>query len=106
VDLPYHRQTACNAVCHDAFLALKAAEDITLYQGVEMAIPHNKKYRIHSFPKDAFHIACIAHKTRIQNILRSPGIDPIEKALLKQRYINLSASQSGYVEKQKKAIVR
>jgi len=88
----------------DAFLALKAVEDISLYQGVELAIPHNKKYRIHGFPKDAFHIACISHRTRIQNILRSPGIDPIEKALLKQRYINLSIAQNGYVEKQKKAL--
>ena len=56
----------------DAFLALKAVEDTTLYQGVELAIPHNKKYRLSGFPKDAFHIACIAHRTRIQNILRAP----------------------------------
>jgi hypothetical protein len=53
---------------------------------------------------DAFHIACISHKTRLQNVLRAPGIDPIEKALLKQRLINLSAGQGGYIEKQKKAL--
>jgi len=61
----------------DAFLALKAVEDSTLYQGVELAIPHSPKYRIHSFLKDAFHIACISHRTRIQNMLRTPGVDPI-----------------------------
>jgi len=87
----------------DAFLALKAVEDTTLYQGVELAIPHTKKYRLSGFPKDAFHIACIAHRTRIQNILRTPGVDPIEKALLKQRFANLSTAQSGYIEKQRKA---
>ena len=88
----------------DAFLALKAVEDTTLYQGVELAIPHNKKYRLSGFPKDAFHLACISHRTRIQNILRAPGIDPIEKALLKQRFTNLSTAQSGYIEKQKKVM--
>ena len=88
----------------DAFLALKAVEDTTLYQGVELAYPHNKKYRINGFPKDSFHIACIAHRTRIQNILRAPGIDPIEKALLKQRFANLSTGQKGYIEKQEKVI--
>jgi hypothetical protein len=88
----------------DAFLALKYVEDKTLYQCAENCFPHNKKYRVNGFPKDAFHIACIAHKTRLQNVLRSPGIDPIEKALLKQRFVNLSAGQGGYVEKQRKAL--
>jgi len=55
---------------------------------------------------DAFHIACKGHRTRLQNILKTPGLDPIEKALLKQRLVNLSAGQGGYVEKQKKALVK
>ena len=89
----------------DAFLALKIVEDSTLYQGAEQIIPHGKKYRVGCcFPKDSFHIACISHKTRLQNILRSPGIDPIEKALLKQRFLNLPIAQGGYIEKQKKAL--
>jgi hypothetical protein len=86
----------------DAFLALKAVDDSTLYQGAEQTHPHSKKYRVSGFPKDAFHIACIGHKTRLQNILRSPGIDLIEKTLLKQRFTNLSAAQEGYIEKQRK----
>jgi len=89
---------------HDAFLALKVVENKTHYQGVEDSIPHSGKYRVNGFPKDAFHIACISHKTRLQNVLRAPGIDPIEKALLKQRLVNLSAGQGGYVEKQRKAL--
>ena len=87
----------------DAFLALKVVENKIQYQGVENAIPHNGKYRVSGFPKDSFHIAAISHKTRLQNILRSPGIDPIEKALLKQRFANLSTAQTGYIEKQKKS---
>jgi hypothetical protein len=69
----------------DAFSALKVVENKTLYQGVEDTTPHDKDYRVGGFPKDAFHIACHGHKTRIKNILRTPGLDPIEKALLKQR---------------------
>jgi hypothetical protein len=87
----------------DAFFALQAVEE-SGYKTAEKTYPHNGKYRVSGLPKDAFHIACIAHKTRLQNILRAPGIDPIEKALLKQRFVNLSAGQGGYVEKQKKAL--
>jgi hypothetical protein len=89
----------------DAILALKAIEK-TSYKITDEVFPRNAKYRVRGFPKDSFHIACIAHKTRLQNILRSPGIDPIEKALLKQRLANLTSAQSGYIEKQKKALSR
>jgi len=87
----------------DAFLALKAVED-SGYIIADQTHPHSKKYRVNSFPKDSFHIACIAHRTRLQNILRAPGIDPIEKALLKQRFTNLSTAQNGYIEMQRKAL--
>jgi hypothetical protein len=88
----------------DAFLALTVVEDSTAYQGVEKAIPHCKEYRVKGFPKDSFHIACGSHKTRIQNMLKTPGIGPIEKALLRQRLANLPAAQNGYIEKQRKAL--
>ena len=88
----------------DAFLVLKVLEKKPLYLGAENSHPHNKKYRVSGFPKDSFHIACISHKTRLQNILRAPGIDPIEKALLKQRFANLQIAQSIYIELQKKAL--
>jgi hypothetical protein len=88
----------------DAFLALKTVENSTMYQGVENATPHHKDYRVGGYPKDSFHIACGSHKTRIKNMLRTPGIDPIEKSLLKQRLANLPTAQNGYIEKQKKAL--
>ena len=84
----------------DAFFAFAIVEDSTSYQKAEQTYPHNKKYRVNGFPKDSFHIACIAHRTRVQNILRTPGLDLIEKALLKQRFANLSTAQSSYVKKQ------
>ncbi|GBU26527.1 hypothetical protein R84B8_00037 [Treponema sp. R8-4-B8] len=76
------------------------------YEVVEQAIPHDKDYRVSGFPRDAFHVACIGHKTRIQNILKAPGIDLIEKTLLKQRLANMSTAQTAYVEKQKKALTK
>jgi hypothetical protein len=89
----------------DVFLVLTIVDDSALYQAVEKSYPHHKDYRVKGgYPKDSFHVACGSHKTRLQNILKSPGIDPIEKALLKQRLANLSAGQGGYVEKQKKAL--
>jgi len=87
----------------DAFLALQAVEEDG-YKTSDKTFPHHKDYRFGGYPKDSFHIACQSHITRIKNILRAPGIDPIEKALLKQRLINLPAAQNGYIEKQKKAL--
>ena len=88
-----------------AFLCLEAVEDITGYKVADKTWPHLPKYRIEGFPKDAFHVACMSHKTRIRNILRSPGIDAIEKTLLKQRFANLSAAQKAYMKKQKETLV-
>jgi len=88
----------------DAFLALKVVED-SGYKVADQTHPHNKKYRINGLPRDSFHIACIAHRTRLQNMLRTPGVDPIEKALLKQRFANLATGQKGYIEKQEKVLL-
>jgi len=87
----------------DAFLAVKALDEQDC-KSIDSFFPHNSKYRVNGFPKDSFHIACISHKTRLQNVLRSPGIDLIEKKLLKQRFANLSTAQGGYLEKQKRAL--
>ena len=89
----------------DALSCLELVEDTVGYKKfVDKAIPHIPKYRVEGFPKDAFHIACRAHKTRIRNVLRAPGIDSIEKNLLKQRRANLSVAEKSYVKKQGKAL--
>jgi len=88
----------------DAFLALKVAESAG-YKEAEQTYPHDNEYRIkEGFPKDAYHIACNGHKGRLQNILKTPGLDPIEKALHKQRLVNISTGQKKYVELQRKAL--
>jgi hypothetical protein len=88
----------------DALRCLKTVEDQTLYQGAETTYPKARKYRIQSLPKDAFHLACIAHRTRLRNVLRAPGINMIEKAVLDQRIANMTATQGNYIEKQKQAL--
>jgi len=89
----------------DAFIALQAIED-SAYKIAEKIYPFDSKYKINGFFKVSFHIACIAHRTRLQNMLRTSGVDPIEKALLKQQFANLATGQKGYVEKQGKALDR
>jgi len=91
----------------DAFLALQVVENSAFYKEADKTYPHHKNYRVRSangLPKDAFHFACGSHKARLKNTLRSPGIDLLEKSLLKQRFANLAVAQSGYIAKQKKAL--
>jgi len=57
----------------DAFLALETVEGLH-YEIADKTIPHVTKYRVKGFPMDAFHIACHSHKTRLKNILKTPGL--------------------------------
>jgi len=88
----------------DALRCLAVVEDSAEYKIAEKTYPLNKKHRIKGYPKDSYHIAANAHRTRLRNMLRTPGVDPIEKALLKQRYANLATGQKGYCEKQGEAL--
>jgi hypothetical protein len=89
----------------DALRSLRTVENRSLYQGAETTHPTASKYRINGYPKDAFHLACIAHRTRLHNILRVPGINMTEKAVMSQRAANMTTAQGSYIEKQKKALV-
>ena len=88
----------------DAFLCLKIVKDTAGYKAANNTWPHNPKYRIQDFPKDSFHLACIAHRTRLLNVLRVPGVNMIEKAVLQQRIDNMTAAQGSYIQMQKKAL--
>ena len=88
----------------EAFLCLEIVENHAHYQAVEKSYPHRSKYRLKGFPKDAFHIACASHRTRLQNMLSATGLDLIEKSLLEQRRSNLTTAQNSYVNKQKIAL--
>jgi predicted nucleic acid-binding protein len=87
-----------------AFLALEVLQNAEIYQFAEKTYSHRAEFRYKEMPKDAFHVACAGHKARIDNILRTPGINLTEKELLKQRYSNIVTAQSVYLEKQKKTL--
>ena len=70
----------------------------------EATYPTSPKYRYHGFPRDAVHLACDAHRTRLKNTLRSPGINMIEKAVLAQRISNMTTIKAAYSEKQRTAL--
>jgi hypothetical protein len=90
----------------DALRSLEVVEDGAGYKTAEKTYPTDPKKRVQGFPKDAFHQACGSHNVRLRNILRTPGLDMLEKDLLKQRAVNMKTAQGAYVEKQRKALNR
>ncbi|MDR1787465.1 MAG: hypothetical protein LBR16_03335 [Treponema sp.] len=88
----------------DALLVLKTVENPAVYEGAEQAFPHYGQWRCKGFPRDAFHVACIAHKTRIKNGLSRFGVNRRDRTLAELRIAMLNAAQDGYLEKQKKAL--
>jgi hypothetical protein len=87
----------------DALRCLITVEVTTLYQAVETAYSTTKN-RTQGCPKDIFHQACDAHRTRLSNSLRTPGINMTEKAVIQQRMANMKTAVGCYIEKQKKAL--
>jgi hypothetical protein len=53
----------------DALRCLKTVENAAGYRFSETTHPSILKYRIQGLPKDSFHLACIAHRTRL--VIRS-----------------------------------
>ncbi|MDR2727758.1 MAG: hypothetical protein LBB56_01400, partial [Chitinispirillales bacterium] len=88
----------------EAFLCLEIVKNHDHYLAVEKSCPLRSEYRVKGFPKDAFHVACASHKTRLKNSLSTIGLDLIEKSLLEQRRLNLTTAQNSYVKKQKFAL--
>ena len=88
----------------EAFLCLEIVENHAHYQIAEKTYSRRRDCRFKGFPKDAFHLACASHRTRLQNMLSATGLDLIEKSLLKQRAASLTTAQNNYVEKQSIAL--
>jgi hypothetical protein len=88
----------------DAFLSLKALEKGAAYQVAEQTYPHNTQYRYKDMPKDAFHIAFIAHKTRLRNSISRMGLSRLDRTLVKERIKAIVTTQEIYFNKQQLAI--
>ena len=87
----------------DALRYLKIVEVTALYQAAEATHPTTKN-RKHGLHQDAFHQACDAHRTRLSNSLRTPGINMKEKSVIQQRAANMKIAVSYYIEKQRAAL--
>jgi hypothetical protein len=85
----------------DALRTLKIIAEPSHYKIAAQILPTLPKLCHQGMPNDAFHIACGSHKTRINNIVRSPGINSTEKALLEQRLSNIKTAQTVYCQMQK-----
>jgi hypothetical protein len=89
----------------DALRCLITVENKVLYQAAETTHLTRPVKRVQGFPKDAFHQACHAHRTRIQNHLRVPGMNPLEAALYELRFGNMAVASRSYIEKQKAVLI-
>jgi hypothetical protein len=100
-------RSSCEAAMHDfddAFLALEAVQDSTGYVVAEKTYPHKSKYRYKGMPRDAFHDAYMAHRTRVGNTLRKIGFNPDERSLSELRIATFTVVQQVYLEKQQAAL--
>jgi hypothetical protein len=88
----------------DAFRALGVVRNGAAYREAEKTYPRNRQNRVHGYPKDALHQACIAHKTRIGNTLRTMGLNLTEKGVYQKRQRNLGVMQSVYGTFQKASL--
>jgi hypothetical protein len=87
-----------------AFAVLEIFKKPAQYKIVEKCLGLRSAFWHHKMPKDAFHVACLGHIARLDNILSSPGINLLEKELLEQRLANIRTAQSIYFQKQKKLL--
>jgi hypothetical protein len=95
---------AARADFDDAFRALEVVKVPSIYHGVEKAFPRKGDYRHNGCPKDAFHVAYIGHRTRLQNTLKQIGIDPLERSFQEKRIQTCPIAQTAYTVLQKKAL--
>jgi hypothetical protein len=75
-------------------------DDSEKYRMIDQAFSQKKTFRVAGMPKDAFLVAVLSHRARLDNILRAPGLNLAEKELLKQRKINLVDAKKAYHAKQ------
>jgi hypothetical protein len=89
----------------DALRALSALNQGAAYRIVDLAYPRKgDRHRKDGLPKDAYHVACDSHCTRLGNILKSPGVNLTEKALLRRRIDSLRAAKAAYMDRQRAAL--
>jgi hypothetical protein len=93
------------AVGHnEALRVLPTVKDAAAYQAAETTYPQDPHYRYKGMPKDSFHVACTGHASRLGNTLKTPGMNMLEKAVYRQRQVNMIAVKGVYLALQKAAL--
>jgi len=88
----------------DALRSWEVVKDASLYRVAEKTYLTDPQIRIEACPRDAFHQACTSHLARLGNSLRTPGMNKMEQALLRQRIDNMYTAQDAYLGLQKTAL--
>jgi hypothetical protein len=93
-------------VIEDALNALKALALGNAYKAVDLAYPHHDKrsWRYKDMPKDAFHVFCASHKSRLQNGLKRYGVSTIDRDLITMRVDTISAIEEAYCAMQRQIL--
>jgi hypothetical protein len=93
-------------VIDDALRAIKAVQSDDGYKWVDLAYPrHDKRtWRFKDMPRDAFHVFCASHTSRLQNGLKRYGVSAIDRALITLRVDTINAIEEAYCAMQRKAV--
>jgi hypothetical protein len=88
----------------DALNSLEIVKESEIYKKADKTHPTDPDHRVQGCPLDAFHQCCKAHITRLDNNLKTPGINMIEKAVIEQRQENMKAARTAYLKLQMAAL--
>jgi hypothetical protein len=100
-------QASAKAMIHEfeaAFKILNRVTDSASYKILDDGFSDKKDFRYKGLPKDAFHVAMLAHLLRLQNSLKPSGIPRLDRQFTKVRYDAIKAIQAIYCGIQEKAI--
>jgi hypothetical protein len=89
---------------NDSLNCLKIVNDPSLYKSAAKTHLSSPKECIQGMPNDAVQQSCKSHLTRLQNILKVPGMNPIERAVYDQRIANIATLKAAYLALQQKAL--
>jgi hypothetical protein len=84
----------------DSLNCLSIVADNAVYKKAALTHSTTPKNMVNGCPNDIFHQTCRSHITRLRNVLRSPGINMAEKALLEQRIDNIKTAEAVYTKLQ------
>jgi hypothetical protein len=89
---------------NDSLNCLKIVKDKKLYKVAAATYLTSPKECVQGMPNDAVQQTCKSHLTRLQNVLKTPGMNPLERTAYDQRIANIAALKNAYLALQKKAL--